>query len=52
MRILGMRGLNPAHVGSLFVLIFGLILTTFNLHKLSVLQQDFEGYHLFMFSVR
>ena len=41
MRILGMRGLNPAHVGSLFVLIFGLILTTFNLHKLSVLQQDF-----------
>ena len=40
-RILWMRGVNPAHVGSLFVLIFGLILTTFNLYKLSVLQQDF-----------
>ena len=41
MRILWMRGVNPAHVGSLFVLIFGLILTTFNLYKLSILQQDF-----------
>ena len=38
-RILWIRGVNPAHVGSLFVLIFGLILTTFNLYKLSVLQQ-------------
>ena len=40
-RIFWMRGVNPAHVGSLFVLIFGLILTTFNLYKLSVLQQHF-----------
>ena len=40
-RLLGVRGINPAHAGSLFVLIFGLVLTSFNLHKLSVLQQDF-----------
>ena len=41
LRIFGLRGLNPAHVGSLFVLLIGLILTTVNLHKLSVLQQEF-----------
>jgi tubulin monoglycylase TTLL15 len=35
------RGFNPAHVGSLIVLVIGLILTTVNLHKLGVLQQEF-----------
>ena len=40
-RVMGLRGINPALAGSLLVLGLGLILTTFNLHKLSVLQQEF-----------
>ena len=40
-RLVGIRGVNPVHAGSIFILIVGLVLTTFNIHQLAVLQQEF-----------
>ncbi len=36
-----MRGINPALAGSLVILGLGLILTSINIHKLSILQHEF-----------
>jgi len=40
-RAFGMRGLNPVYAGAVAILVIGLILTTINIHRLSVLQQEF-----------
>ena len=39
--LMGFRGVNPAYVAPLTVLFLGLIITSINIHKLSVLQQEF-----------
>ena len=33
-RALGMRGLNPVYSAAVAILVIGLLLTTFNIHKL------------------